>query len=162
MHRRMYREGTTFTFLRTGAANALQKAAGELEKLGIGFKVFDAYRPYSVTVKFWELVKDERYVANPAKGSGHNRGIAVDLTLIRLATGAELDMGTGFDNFSDTAHHGFRQLPDTVLQNRQLLKGTMEKYGFRALETEWWHYVYNDGNAYEILDIPFDRLRRPL
>ena len=87
----------------------------------------------------WEPIKDERYVADPKKGSGHNRGIAVDLTLINLKTKEELPMGTGFDNFSDTAHQTFTALPEQILQNRNLFKNFMEKYGFKALETEWWH-----------------------
>jgi D-alanyl-D-alanine dipeptidase len=128
--------------------------------MGLGLKIFDAYRPYSVTVKFWELVKDERYVANPAKGSGHNRGIAVDLTIIDLKTGKELDMGTGFDNFTDTAHHTFTSLPEEVLHNRLLLKSTMEKYGFIALESEWWHYYLANGNTFELLDIEFKKLKK--
>jgi D-alanyl-D-alanine dipeptidase len=125
-------------------------------------KIFDAYRPYSVTVKFWELVKDERYVANPSKGSGHNRGIAVDLTVINLKTGKELNMGTGFDNFSDTAHHAFTKLPEEVLQNRLLLRSTMEKYGFKAFDTEWWHYYLANGERFGILDIGFKKMMKKL
>jgi len=158
MHRSMYPENTAVTFLRQPAAAALKKVQHELNEKGMGLKIFDAYRPYSVTVKFWELVKDERYVANPAKGSGHNRGIAVDLTIINLSTKRELDMGTGFDNFTDSAHHGFMQLPEKVLQNRRLLKLVMEKNGFNALETEWWHYYLAEGNRFELLDIPFSKL----
>lgn len=160
MQRPMYRPAPRHTFLRRPAARALRQAEAELSRQGWGLKIFDAYRPYSVTVAFWELVKDERYVANPARGSGHNRGLAVDLTLTDLATGRDLDMGTGFDNFSDTAHHGFRQLPDSVLQRRTLLKQTMEKAGFRALETEWWHYSWPNDGRYLLLDIPFRKLTR--
>ena len=101
---------------------------------------------------------DERYVANPANGSGHNRGIAVDLTIIDLKTGKELNMGTGFDNFTDSAHHSFTNLPKEILQNRNLLKTTMEKYGFKLFETEWWHYFLADGDKYEVLDIDFKKL----
>ena len=158
MHRLMYPANTTHTFLRAPAANALQKVQLELNEKGLGLKIFDAYRPYSVTVKFWELVKDERYVANPAKGSGHNRGIAVDLTVINLKTGEELNMGTGFDKFSDTAHQTFTNLPEEILQNRYLLKSTMEKYGFKALDTEWWHFFLNNANRFELLDIDFKKL----
>jgi D-alanyl-D-alanine dipeptidase len=158
MHRRMYDRRTTVTFLRLPVARALQLVQHELAAKGMGLKIFDAYRPYAVTVKFWELVKDERYVANPAKGSGHNRGIAIDLTIIDKATGKELDMGTGFDNFTDTAHHTFTQLSPTVLQNRQLLRSTMEKYGFKALESEWWHYFIPEASRFAILDIPFRKL----
>ena len=160
MNRLMYPGNTTFTFLRMPVAQSLSSVQEELKKLGLGLKIFDAYRPYSATVKFWELVKDERYVANPAKGSGHNRGIAVDLTIIDLQNGKELDMGTGFDNFTDTAHHTFASLKEEVLQNRILLKSTMEKFGFVALESEWWHYFLANGNRFELLDIDFKKLKR--
>ena len=160
MKRLMYPAGTNITFLRLPAARALQNVQQELKQSGLGLKIFDAYRPYAVTVKFWELVKDERYVANPSKGSGHNRGIAVDLTIINLKTGKELNMGTGFDNFTDSAHHTFASLPEEVLQNRILLKSSMEKYGFKAFNTEWWHYFLADGSKFEILDIDFKKLRR--
>jgi zinc D-Ala-D-Ala dipeptidase len=162
MRRLMYPEKTTITFMRLPAAVALQKVQKELNENGLGLKIFDAYRPYSVTVKFWELVHDERYVANPSKGSGHNRGIAVDLTIINLKTGKELNMGTGFDNFSDTAHQSFTNLPEEVLQNRGLLKSMMEKYGFKALDTEWWHFFLNNGSKFEILDIDFKKLMKAL
>lgn len=158
MNRRMYPWRTRKTFLRAPAASALALVQKDLKEKGLGLKIFDAYRPYSVTVKFWELVRDERFVANPAKGSGHNRGIAVDLTIIDLNTGEELDMGTGFDNFTDTAHHDFKSLPAKVLANRQLLRSTMEKHGFRKYDTEWWHYFLPNGEKYAVLDLPFKRL----
>jgi D-alanyl-D-alanine dipeptidase len=160
MHRLMYPENTNVTFLRLPAAMALQKVQQELNGRGLGLKIFDAYRPYSVTVKFWELVKDERYVANPAKGSGHNRGIAVDLTIINLRTGEELNMGTGFDNFTDTAHQTFTHLSEEILQNRHLLRSTMERYGLNAFETEWWHYFLANGDRFEVLDIKFKKLKK--
>jgi D-alanyl-D-alanine dipeptidase len=159
MHRLMYAENTSITFLRQPAAFALQQVQHELAKKGLGLKIFDAYRPYSVTVKFWELVKDERYVANPAKGSGHNRGIAVDLTIVDTATGIQLDMGTDFDNFTDTARSDFAGLPATVLQNRLLLKSTMEKYGFVVLSTEWWHFYLPQSAKFEVLDIDFKKMK---
>lgn len=162
MKRLMYPAGTSVTFMRLPAARALQKVQEELNKEGLGLKIFDAYRPFSVTVMFWELVKDERYVANPAKGSGHNRGIAVDLTLINLATGQELDMGTGFDNFSDTAHAGYSQLPGEILKNRLLLRTPMEKNGFKVLDTEWWHFYLPDASRFELLDLDFNKLKRKL
>ena len=106
----------------------------------------------------WELIGDERYVANPAKGSGHNRGLAVDLTLIK--DGKEVNMGTGFDHFTDTAHHSFKALPADVIKHRQLLRSTMEKHGFRALETEWWHYSWPNEKNYQVLDLSFRKLRK--
>ena len=161
MKRRMYPKGTDITFMRMAAVQGLQKVQKELNEKGLGLKIFDAYRPYSVTEKFWELVKDERYVANPAKGSGHNRGIAVDLTIINLSTKEELDMGTGFDNFSDTAHSTYTQLPASVIQNRQLLRSLMEKNGFKVLDTEWWHFYLPGSDKYELLDIKFRELNKP-
>jgi zinc D-Ala-D-Ala dipeptidase len=157
LHTRIYGPVTT-TYLRRPAAEALARVQAALKAQGLGLKVFDAYRPYSATVKIWEPVKDERYASNPATGSGHNRGTAVDLTLIDLRSRRELPMGTGFDNFSDTAHHGFTALPPDVLRNRQLLKKEMEAAGFRALDTEWWHYSLPDAKSYELLDIPFAAL----
>lgn len=162
MKRLMYPAGTNITFLRVPAANALAQVQSELNQKGLGLKIFDAYRPYSVTVKFWELVKDERYVANPSKGSGHNRGTTVDVTIINLKTKSELNMGTDFDNFSDTAHHGFTHLPEDILQNRILLKTTMERHGFKPYNDEWWHYSFFDGKLHEILDIDFKKLKKAL
>jgi len=153
MRKRMYSGNIRNTFLRMPAAKALAKVQGELKTKGFGLKIFDGYRPYSVTVKFWELVKDEKYVANPAKGSAHNRGLAVDLTLVDFKTKKELDMGTGFDNFSDTAHHSFSNLNPEVKQNRKLLKETMKKYGFDMFDMEWWHYSWPNTNEYELLDL---------
>ncbi|MEY3589981.1 MAG: hypothetical protein RLZZ466_501 [Bacteroidota bacterium] len=157
--KRMYPKGTQSSFLRIAAAKALEKAADSLQQYGLGIKIFDAYRPFRVTLRFWKLIKDERYVANPSKGSGHNRGIAVDLTLYELKSGAELNMGTGFDNFSDTAHHSFENLPAPIASNRFLLKSIMTQAGFNALETEWWHYALPNPSAYSILDIPFKKLK---
>jgi D-alanyl-D-alanine dipeptidase len=160
MHRVMYPEKPTFTFLRLPAAKALAEVQKDLNKKGLGLKIFDAYRPYSVTEKFWELVHDDRYVADPKKGSGHNRGIAVDLTIINLKTKKELKMPTGFDNFTDSAHHDFINLPDEVLNNRKLLKKTMEKYGFVEFPTEWWHYSLPKPEKYEVLNLSFAELEK--
>src|ERR1700730_3407534 len=160
MKKRMYPRKTTCTFLRLPAAYALKEAQEDLNQQGFGLKIWDAYRPYSVTESFWELVKDERYVADPAKGSGHNRGIAVDLTIIQILNCRELNMGTGFDNFTDTAHHSFTNLPAEILQNRLLLKSTMEKYGFISFPSEWWHYSLPDPAAYELLDLSFKTLQK--
>ena len=159
MHTPLYPSVTT-TYLRKPAVDALIKVQKALNKKGLGLKIFDAYRPYSVTEKMWEPVKDDRYAADPKKGSGHNRGVAVDLTLINLKNNQELDMGTGFDNFSDTAHIGFRNLPATILQNRLILQSAMEKQGFKALDTEWWHYYLPNFAEFELLDIDFKQLEK--
>jgi D-alanyl-D-alanine dipeptidase len=162
MNRRMYPPGTDQTYMREPAVNALQKIQEDLNAIGLGLKIFDAYRPYSVTVKFWELVGDERYVANPSKGSGHNRGIAVDVTLIDIVMGIELQMGTGYDNFTDTAHANFAHLPPNILEHRMTLRKAMEKHGFLVLDTEWWHFFLPASSSYEILNIPFKELRKKL
>lgn len=160
MKRVMYDERPHYTFMRLPAAKALAQVQKELKKMGYGLKIYDAYRPYSVTKKFWDLVHDERYVANPAKGSGHNRGIAADLTIIDLKTKKELKMPTGFDNFTDSAHHDFVNLPDSILKNRKLLKETMEKYGFLEFATEWWHYSLPEPEKYDVLDLSFGELKK--
>lgn len=155
----LYPAHTRHTYLRRPAAEALAAVAAALKKENLGLKIFDAYRPYSVTMKFWELIHDDRYVADPSKGSGHNRGLAIDLTIIDLVTGKELDMGTGFDNFSDTAHHTFMHLPVPVLDNRKKFRSIMEQHGFRAFETEWWHYAWPNDKDYEVLDLSFAQLK---
>ncbi len=159
MHKKLY-PSVASNYLRLPAAKALQLVQSELNRLGLGLKVFDAYRPYSVTEKMWEPIKDDRYVANPKGGSGHNRGTSVDLTIINLNTNKELRMGTVYDDFSDTAHHTFTALPPEILQNRYLLKNIMEKNGFKALETEWWHFSLASAKDFELLDIPFKKLKK--
>jgi len=156
----LYPTITKHTYLRNDPAIALAKAAKELEEKGLGIWVWDAYRPYHVTVKFWNLIKDERYVAHPAKGSGHNRGIAIDMTLYDLKTGAFLDMPTTFDDFSEKAHHGFEGISSTQKANRELLRVIMEKYGFIKFQTEWWHYYWPNGEQYDVLDFSFNQIKK--
>jgi D-alanyl-D-alanine dipeptidase len=148
-------------FARLPVAKALQKVQAELKTKGLSLKFYDAYRPYHVTEEMWKIVPDDRYAANPAKGSGHNRGIAVDISLIDLSTMKELPMPTPFDDFTEKAHYDYMQLDNEVLQNRQLLKDVMEKYGFIALATEWWHFYWPDpAKKFEVLDIPFQKLEK--
>lgn len=158
-HQALYPFITT-TYSRRPAAEALALVQQALHNKGLGLKVFDAYRPYRVTKKMWVMIHDDRYVADPSKGSGHNRGTAIDITIVDLQTKQELNMGTGFDNFTDTAHHSFMQLPEDVMANRQLLRSLMEQHGFTALETEWWHYNLKDADRFEVLDISFKALKK--
>ena len=141
-------------YLRAPAARALAGVDRELATRGLGIKVFDAYRPYRVTVAMWEPIKNPDYVADPAKGSRHNRGAAVDLTLIDRATGAELPMPTGYDDFTSRAAHEFSDLPADVLANRALLREVMTKHGFEPLPSEWWHYDFAGWREYELMDVP--------
>ncbi len=126
-------------YTRVKTAKALLKANIAFIEKGYKIKFFDCYRPNSVQYKMWEIVPNPQYVANPVKGSIHNKGGAVDITLVTL-DGEELDMGTDFDFFGRKAYHDNTDLPDTVLNNRKLLKQTMEKFGFWSIRTEWWHY----------------------
>ena len=144
MHKKIYQGNIKTTYLRKPACQALDSVNRFLNGLGLIVVVFDAYRPYSVTEAIWKIVKDERYAANPTKGSGHNKGIAVDLTLADLKTHKLLSMPTGFDNFTDSAHQDFEELNSNVKENRKLLKEVMEKYGFIPLSTEWWHFSWPD------------------
>lgn len=155
----LYHDAHT-TFLRKPAATALYRVQQKLRRKGLALKIWDAYRPYTVTQKMWEIVPDERYAANPKYGSGHNRGAAVDLTLINIKTGKELDMGTGFDNFSDTAHLNFKGLTKKQKRNRKLLQAAMQAEGFIVLETEWWHFYLADAKKFPLLNISFSQLEQ--
>lgn len=147
-------------YLRKAAAEALMDVQNDLmNNHDIAIKVFDAYRPYAVTIQFWEPIQDSRYVASPQYGSRHNRGCAVDLTLIDLETEEELPMPTEFDDFTEKAHHDYMDLPENVLKNRAILKNTMEKYGFLALDSEWWHYDFKGYKNYPVMDISFEDLK---
>ena len=145
-------------YTRLPVAKALKKVQNELMKENLGLKIFDAYRPYSVTVKFYYKVKDTNFVASPKKGSRHNRGCAVDLTIIDLKTGKEIEMPTEYDDFTEKASHNFKDLPENVLKNRQKLKEIITKNGFKVFTTEWWHYDFNGWENYELMDISFEEL----
>ena len=133
----VYPCGECYTRVKT--ARALLSANAVLKELGYRIRFFDCYRPNSVQYKMWELVPNPQYVANPVKGSVHNRGGAVDITLESLE-GEVLEMGTDFDFFGPEAHHDYLEHPQVVLRNRTILKETMESHGFQSIRTEWWHY----------------------
>lgn len=156
MKRKLYPEERAF--LRAPAARALLEVKKELEPLGIGIKVWDAYRPYSITEQMWEQIGNPDYVADPAQGSRHNRGAAVDLTLIFLNPGDTLTMPTPYDDFTKRASHDYMQLPKTVLAHRQQLKEVMMKHGFEPFPSEWWHYDFKGWEKFELLDLPFNAL----
>lgn len=145
-------------FLQAEVARKLSQVQEDLERQGLGLKVYDCYRPLSVQKRFWALVPDERYVANPAKGSRHNRGAAVDLTLVN-AQGEELRMPTPYDDFTEKAHRDYRNLPEQAIRNRDILEKAMVRRGFVPLPTEWWHFDAVGWEAYPVLDIDFARLR---
>ena len=157
LHQKVYPEARCY--LRYEAARALDNVQKELERLGLGLKIFDGYRPLSVQKKMWKIMPDARYVANPKKGSRHNRGMAVDLTLVD-ASGKELSMPTEFDSFSPKAHQDYWNLPVTVLRNRWILRTVMEKHGFKPIRTEWWHYDFKGWKKYKVLDMSFKELEQ--
>lgn len=134
--------------LRDKVAEAINAVHDSLSRQGLGLKMFDCYRPKPVQEALWSTLPDPRYVTNPARGSMHNRGAAVDLTIVD-STGAELDMGTGFDYFGNRAYHTFRDLSDEILANRRLLMRSMHAAGFRHIRTEWWHYSF-EGETYDL------------
>jgi D-alanyl-D-alanine dipeptidase len=145
-------------FLRLPAAYALKKVQEELNKKGLGLKIYDAYRPYSVTVLFYDKIKDTDYVASPWQGSRHNRGCAVDLTIINLKTGNELDMPTKIDDFTLKAHPDYNDISDTIKNNRALLFDVMKKNGFTRFPTEWWHFDFSGWANYFLMDLKFEEL----
>ncbi len=145
-------------FLRRAAAQKLAAVQNELASQGLGLKVYDGYRPLSIQRKFWEILPDERYVANPAKGSKHNRGAAVDLTVVR-ADGTELAMPTPWDDFTEKAHHNYQELPAETLKNRALLREVMTKHGFVIFPSEWWHYDDAEWEKYPIMDVDVNRVK---
>lgn len=145
-------------FARKPVVEQLKKIQLELKTRGCGLKIYDAYRPYRITVAFYRKATNKAFVADPKKGSKHNRGCAVDLTLIDLKTGRELLMPTPYDSFEPQASPTYMQLPELVLKNRALLISTMEKYGFRVIENEWWHFDFRGWSHYDLMDIPFEKL----
>jgi D-alanyl-D-alanine dipeptidase len=126
-------------FLRLKTVNALIEANKKFMKKGFKIKIFDCYRPLDIQKRMWKIVPDPQYVANPAKGSIHNRGGAVDITLVDT-NGNELDMGTPFDFFGEQASHNYAKISDEVKANRQLLKKIMVENNFNSFDSEWWHY----------------------
>jgi D-alanyl-D-alanine dipeptidase len=118
---------------------ALIKANEKFMKKGYKIMLFDCYRPLDIQKKMWQIVSNPNYVADPKKGSIHNRGGAVDISLVD-STGVAIDMGTPFDFFGIEASHDYENLPEEVKENRRLLRKIMTRSGFRIFESEWWHY----------------------
>jgi serine beta-lactamase-like protein LACTB len=152
--------GTARAFLQKPAAEALARVHKRLQKEGYGLLIHDAYRPWYVTKMFWDATPPEHhhFVADPLKGSRHNRGCAVDLTLYDLATGKAIEMPGGYDEFSDRSYPDY--LGGTSLQrwHRDLLRHAMEEEGFTVYDAEWWHFDHRDWRSYPILNRAFEDL----
>jgi D-alanyl-D-alanine dipeptidase len=148
-------------FLQRPAAEALVRAHRALAREGYGLLIHDAYRPWYVTWMFYEATPDSQrtFVANPATGSRHNRGAAVDLTLYDLASGRAARMPSGYDEFTDRAYADYPGGTATERARRELLRRVMEAEGFTVNSTEWWHFDYNGWREYPVLNVPFERIR---
>lgn len=139
-------------YLRRSTAEKLANVQSQLRPMGLGLKVYDGYRPLSVQRKMWKVYPVPGYVADPKRGSRHNRGAAVDLTLIHT-NGAEVPMPSPYDSFTETAHRDSTNAAPEALANRDLLERVMVKNGFEGLPTEWWHFDDLDWRKYPLMDI---------
>lgn len=140
--------------LRREVAEKLVRVQKDLMMRGFGLKIFDGYRPLSVQKKMWARVPIEGYVANPAKGSNHNRGAAVDVTLVD-ADGKELAMPSAYDEFSPRAHRDYSGGTEAERRHRRILEEAMSQEGFHGISTEWWHFDDAEAKKYPVLDLPF-------
>jgi D-alanyl-D-alanine dipeptidase len=139
-------------------AARLARAQTRLRAGGLRLKMWDCYRPRSVQWKMWKIYPHEGYVANPRKGSNHNRGAAVDVTVVAL-DGAAVPVPTEFDTFSENAHAAFPGVPEDARKNRETLRAAMEAEGFRVNPMEWWHYDAPGATRLPVLDEPLDKPR---
>ena len=142
-------------YLLPQVAERLKLVQGELRALGLGLKIWDGYRPMSAQQRFWEICPDENYVAHPSKGGRHTRGTAVDLTLVELISGRELEMPSDFDDFSERAHLDYNGGSLVSRQNRDLLVQTMAKYDLIAWRNEWWHFDLAGWELYSVIEAFF-------
>ena len=161
VHHPVYRQARAF--LQRPAAEALVRAHSALARGGYGLLVFDGYRPWSVTKIFWDEVRpaERAFVADPRKGSKHNRGCAVDLTLNDIASGKEVRMPSAYDETSERASPDYTGGTAEERAARDRLRAAMEKEGFTVEPNEWWHFNYKDWQSYPILDIPFEAIPPP-
>ncbi len=156
MHQIMYKQARAFA--RKPVVEKLKIIQTQLKKDGYGLKIFDGYRPYAVTISFYEKATDKAFVANPNKGSKHNRGCALDLTLIDLKTGKDIPMPTPYDSFEEAASPTYAKLPANIIKNRDYLIKIMHDNGFKVVSNEWWHFDFNGWQNYSLMDIPFEVL----
>ena len=147
-------------FLQRPAAEALVQVNQELAPLGYGLLVFDGYRPWSVTKLFWDVTSKQNrgFVANPRKGSRHNRGCAVDLSLWNKATDQEVPMTGAYDEMSPRSYAAYAGGTPEQRAARDLLRSKMEQHGFKVLPAEWWHFDYQEWPSYPIQNMPFEEL----
>ncbi|HYO53491.1 D-alanyl-D-alanine dipeptidase [Archangium sp.] len=155
LKQKVYPDGAR-CMLRPEAAERLAKAADKLREQGYRLKVYDCYRPIAVQWQMWKILPKPGYVANPKKGGNHNRGAAVDLTLVTM-DGAEVEMPTAFDSFEPKAHHGYKGGTEASRKHREILREAMEGAGFKRNPMEWWHYDLPGATKLPVLDVPFTK-----
>ncbi len=147
-------------FLQAPAAAALVRVHRRLKEKGYGLVILDGYRPWYVTKLFWDrFPRFREYLADPAQGSRHNRGCAVDLTLYDLKTGEEVAMPSPFDDFTERAHPEYKGGKAEERAARDLLRSAMESEGFTVYKNEWWHFDYQNWRQYPILNLRFSEIR---
>jgi len=156
--RAVYKEPRAF--LQRPAAEALVRVHNALKSQGYGLVIFDGYRPWKVTKIFWDItpVEKREFVADPAKGSRHNRGCAVDLTMYELQTGKQVRMPSEYDEMTERSHINYQCATPEARRLRDMLRAAMEAEGFNVYEPEWWHYDYKDWRSYPILNISFKEI----
>jgi zinc D-Ala-D-Ala dipeptidase len=142
--------------LHAKVAEQLKQVQIELEKDNLGLKVFDCYRPLSIQKQMWKMLPDNKYVANPAQGSRHNRASAVDLTLVNFSTRKDKEMPSKYDEFSIRSHMDYKAASTEAKKNRNHLRMVMQKHGFKSIPTEWWHYDSSEWQQYPLLDISWN------
>jgi zinc D-Ala-D-Ala dipeptidase len=145
-------------FARRPVVASLKKIQHELNKQGLGLKIFDGYRPYAVTCLFYAALRDTTFVAAPWRGSKHNRGCALDITVIDLKTGKELDMPSAYDEATERSYQSYDKCTPLQAKNRALLREVMTANGFQIYAYEWWHFDFIGWQNYEIMDIDFEVL----
>lgn len=148
-------------FLQRPAAEAVIRVHQKLREQGLGLVIFDGYRPWRITKLFWEVTPEDKrkFVANPEKGSKHNRGCAIDLSIFDLKTGKLLDMPSDFDEFTERASPDYKGGTPEQTKNRELLREMMEAEGFTINANEWWHFDYKDWEKYAIYDVAFSEVK---
>jgi D-alanyl-D-alanine dipeptidase len=147
-------------FLQRPAGEALKRANKSLRKRGYGLVIHDGYRPWAVTKIFWDATPEDKkeFVADPAQGSKHNRGCAVDLSMFELKTGKIVEMPSGYDEMTERSHINYSGGAEEARRLRDMLRRAMEAEGFAVFEPEWWHYDYKDWKEYPILNISFSEI----
>jgi len=157
--RPVYKEARAF--LQRPAAEALVQVNAEFKKIGYRLLIFDGYRPWSVTKLFWEITPKEskKFVADPKKGSRHNRGCAVDLSLYDVKTGKEVQMPGVYDEQTERSYPNYKGGTEEQRNMRDLLRSKMEAHGFTVYDYEWWHFDYNDWRSYRIQNIQFSDIK---